>query len=254
MSAGRYRIIQFGSQLGVGVAGSVYAEVSAVAKRNGDPVPYCIPNELICGEVARFLCLPVPPAGVIHAPHSPTHHWFASLDFNLTGNALPPVDPVDCHARLPDLTTGVVLFDILVANPDRHRGNLSMDASMAPPQMNVFDHGHALFGSVAGQGVQRLQGLRDQLGLSGTPTEPNQHCLLDAIASDAHFGKWMGRIRQLPNFYVEEVCLSAVGLGISDAEARAGIDFLKHRRDNIQQIVQNFRAEFRGITQWGLFP
>src|SRR4051794_17109144 len=104
MAGGRYRIIQFGSQLGVGVADSVYAEVSAVAKRNGGPAPYCVPNELVCAEVARFLCLPVPPAGVIHSPQAPTTHWFASLDFNLTGNALPPADPADCYARLPWLT------------------------------------------------------------------------------------------------------------------------------------------------------
>jgi hypothetical protein len=254
MSGGRYRIIQFGSQLGVGVAGSTYAEISAVAKCNTGSVPYCIPNELICAEVARFLCLPVPPAGVILAPHTATPHWFASLDFNLTGNALPPVDPADCYARLPDLTTGVVLFDILVANPDRHRGNLSVDTSVAPARMNLFDHSHALFGSVAGQAMQRLQGLRDLLGLSGTPTEPNQHCLLDAITSDAHIGKWMGRIRQLPDFYIEEVCRSTVGLGASDAEVTAAIDFLRHRRDNIEQVVRNYRAEFQGISQWGLFP
>ena len=219
MPGGRYRIIQFGQQLGVGVAGSTYAEISAVAKCNTGPVPYCLPNELICTEVARFLCLPVPPAGIIHAPNAAATHWFASLDFNLTGNALPPVDPAACYARLPDLATGVVLFDILVANPDRNRGNLSMDTSVSPPQMNIFDHGHALFGSVAGQGQQRLQAMRDLLGLSGTPTEDNQHCLLDVIAADTHFGKWMDRIGRLPDFYIEEVCRTSVGLGIDDAEA-----------------------------------
>ena len=60
--------------------------------------------------------------------------------------------------------------------------------------MNIFDDGHALFGSVAGQGQQRLQAMRDLLGLSGTPTEDNQHYLLDVIAADTDFGKWMIRI------------------------------------------------------------
>lgn len=253
MFAGRYRIIQFGQQLGVGVADSQYAEVSAVAKRNTNFAPYCIPNELICAEIARFLCLPVPPAGIIHAPQAPTPIWFASLDFNLTGNSLPPVDAADCYARLPELTTGVVLFDILVANPDRHRHNLSLDSAKTPPELNIFDHSHALLGAVAGQAIQRLQAMRDMFGLAATPTEPNQHCLLDAITADVHFAKWTDRIQLLPDFYIEEVCQAAVGTGIDRSEAAAAIDFLKHRRDNYHQVLSTFRAEFRGVTQWSLF-
>src|SRR5262249_19609838 len=131
MSSGRYRIVSFGQQVGIGVTGSLHAHLSAVAKTNSAAVPYCIPNELICAEIGRSLCLPAPPAGVILAPDAPSPHWFASLDFNLPGNSLPPIDPAECYSCLPLLATGTVLFDVLIANPDRNAGNVSLDVQ--PP-------------------------------------------------------------------------------------------------------------------------
>lgn len=254
MPHGKYRIIAFGRQLGIGVAGSQFASISAVAKCNSDAAPYCIPNELICSEIARFLCLPVPPAGIIHAPEASPTDWFASLDFNLTGDALPPIDPVRCAAELADLSTGLLLFDILVANCDRHRGNLSANFLVDPPEMNVFDHSHALFGFVESQGMQRLIGLRERLGVSGgSQTRGNRHCLLDALTADEHFGKWLERISLLPDFLIEDVCNQAVGFGIDANEAGAAMDFIRHRRDRLSRIVDDNRSEFRGIQQWSLF-
>ena len=167
MIPGSYRVIAFGRQVGIGVAGSYYLSISAVAKCNSASTPYCIPNELICAELGRFLGLPIPPAGIVHAPAAKPGHWFASLDFNLTGNALPPVEPTRCCAELPRLAAGLLLFDALVANCDRHRQNFSIDFLASPPAMNVFDHSHALFGFRDGQGVARLAELRDRLGMSG---------------------------------------------------------------------------------------
>lgn len=254
MPRGRYRIIAFGQQMGIGIAGSQHVSVSAVAKCNSPNVPYCIPNELICAEVARFLCLPVPPAGIIHAPNANPTNWFASLDFNLTGNALPPIDPARCCVELPDPSAGLLLFDILVANSDRHRGNLSVDFLASPPEMNVFDHSHALFGCVTGQGTQRLIDLRERLAVSGgSHTRGNRHCLLDALTVDTHFGKWLERISVLPDFLIEEVSHQAVGLGITTDEANAAVQFIKDRRDNLRRIIHNNRNEFRGIQQWSLF-
>ena len=254
MSAAPYRLIQFGQQVGIGVAGSYYAQLSAVAKHNSGRAPYCLPNELICAGIARFLCLPAPPCCILHAPAAAQTHWFASLDFNLAGISLPPIDPAACVAQLPSLSWGVLLFDVLMANPDRHRGNLSLDTSSNPPRLSLFDHSHALFGAIPAQGSQRLLDLRDALGLAGTPTVDNTHCLLDALTSDDDLGLWSERLRQLPDFYIEDACRSATGLGITDAEAQDAIDFIKHRRDNHQGIIETHRHEFRGIQQWSLFP
>lgn len=255
MNVGKYRIVQFDQQIGIGVAGSWHVSISAVAKCNGAPVPYCLPNELICAEIGRFLCLPVPPAGIIHSTTASPTDWFATLNFNLTNNSLPPVDAVRCVAELADLSTGLLLFDLLIANCDRHRGNFSVDFLATPPRMNVFDHSHALFGFQAGNGIQRLTELRERLGMSGgAHTRGNRHCLLDIVLTDDHFSKWLDRISALPDFLIDELCHAAVGLGISDSEAAAAADFLKYRRDNLRRIIDQHRTEFRGVKQWSLFP
>jgi hypothetical protein len=255
MNIGKYRIVEFGQQIGIGVAGSFHVSISAVGKCNGPSVPYCLPNELICAEIGRFLCLPVPPAGIIHSSTATPTDWFATLNFNLTNTSLPPVDAARCVAELPDLATGLLLFDSLIANCDRHRGIFSVDFLATPPRMNVFDHSHALFGFQTGNATQRLTDLRDRLAMSGgTHTRGNRHCLLDAISSDQFFGKWLDRISALPDFLIDELCHAAVGLGIVENEASAASDFLKYRRTNLRRIIDQHRSEFRGIRQWSLFP
>ena len=146
MPDAKYRVLTYGKQLGIGVAGSQYITIQAVAKENSPSAPYCVPNELICGELGRLLRLPVPPMGIVtSATHQP---MIASLDFNLTGNSLPPVDVVKCENELSELSAGLLIFDIWIANCDRHRKNFSVDFLTKPPQMNVFDHSHALLGAI----------------------------------------------------------------------------------------------------------
>ncbi len=258
--AGPYRIVALGEQLGVGVAESRYVTIQAVAKANGPQAPYCIPNELICGEIGRFLGLPIPPGDVVRGQVSTDPVFFASLDFNLTGNVLPPIDPADCVARLPELSSGILLFDALVANCDRHTENLAMDTT-PPPRLNLFDHSHALFGGqhlIDDQQVpatDRLTHVRDSLALTpGEWTGVARHCLLHAVRSDDHFGLWLDRIAKLPDFFIANACRAAVNLGITTDEASIAVDFLCHRRDHLRTIVRNSRSDFRLITQWSLFP
>jgi hypothetical protein len=250
--SGRYRIVFFGPSLGSGVSDGHLVSVNAVAKTNVPATPYCVANELICGELGRFLGLPVPPGGVVYAPDGKL--FYASLNFNLTGNALPPVNATRCAEELHDLSTGLLLFDILVANSDRHGRNFSVDFSSKPPMMNVFDHGHAMFGKDAGQGVARLEKLRDRLAISaGSRTAGNRHCLIDQLGTDVHFGRWLERIRLTPDFFIDELCGEIVGLGCSNAEATAAAAFLKYRRSKLDQIVEENRKEFTSIRTWRLF-
>jgi hypothetical protein len=250
-----YRIASIGRQLGIGVVGSRYVSVSAVAKENMDAAPYCIPNELICGELGRFLRLPVPPVGIVaQASGGPL---FASLDFNLAGNSLPPVDVTHCVQVLPSLSAGLLLFDIWVANCDRHPANFSVDFLATPPQMNIFDHSHALFGYAAGQGEARLNALRDRLGVSWNTNNPvdsgrHRHCLLDGVDADTHFAHWLDRIQATPDFFIEEVCRDAQPYGLTSLEVNTAVGFLKHRRDNLRSIISGHRAEFSAIQAWSL--
>ena len=253
MAVPQYRLISFDRQMGVGVTGSMQATISAVAKCNGPSAPYCLPNEMICAEIGRFIRLPVPPCGIIYAPSATVKTWFATLDFNLAGNRLPPVDPLRCVKELPELSAGLLLFDILVGNCDRHGHNFAVDFAAASPRMSVFDHSHALFGPDAGGAAARFADLSDRLAISGaSKTRGNRHCLLDVIASDAHFGNWFGRISSIPDFLIADLCRDAQELGATLVEANLAADFLKYRRDNLQKIVTDHRGEFRAIRQWSL--
>jgi hypothetical protein len=149
----------------------------------------------------------------------------------------------------PFESVGIVLFDILIANGDRHRGNLNLDNSQNPPRLTVFDHSHALFGSVNGSGHSRLITLGDKLGIN----DGNRHCLLDAIKNDSHFREWLGRISSLPNYLIDGACDATVPLGMITAlEARTAKDFLKRRKNEIETLISANKVEFTSISQWSL--
>lgn len=176
---GRYRIVFLGPPLGSGVGEGRVVSVQAVAKTNTANVPYCVANEVVCGELGRFLGLDIPPGGVVYSPTGNPQLFYASLSFNLTGTSLPPVNTTKCVQLLPREPTGLLLFDILIANSDRHGRNFSVDFSQRPPTMNIFDHGHALLGKDAGQGIARFERLKDRLAISaGSRTQGNRHCIL----------------------------------------------------------------------------
>jgi hypothetical protein len=248
----RYRIIRFEQQVGSGVSQAWWAAVSAVVKTNTPTdAPYCVPNELICGHLGRFLGLPIPPCGLLSRRDNPTQPYFGTLNFNLDGDSLPPVDPAECASLLPDLSAGVLVFDIWVANGDRHEANLALDISSSPPQLSVFDHSHALFGRHLGQVQPRFDTLRDVLGIAdGTDPTGNRHCLLDAVTTDVHFPKWLDRIRLVPEYVIDDACRSAIGSGIKPDEAWAGVQFLKYRQARLRDIITSHRDRFTAIRGW----
>ena len=256
MSAANYRLVSVGNQLGIGVAGSRYLTISAVGKQNVTNAPYCIPNELICGELGRFLRLPVPPLGVVKSAGG--ENWIASLDFNLVGNDLPPINPAQCVRMLPTLSAGVLRLDIWIANLDRNRRNLSVDALATPSQMSIYDHGIALFGFGKDKGLERLAQREGKLGISWKDVrEPSKsgahrHCLLDVIDTDVHFDHWLKRIEAMPDFLIEDICRDAMPYGLNLEETNAAIGFLKTRRDTMRKLINDNRTEFTAIKQWSL--
>jgi hypothetical protein len=131
ISSGPYKIAVQGKPVGSGAAGSIYVTVHAVAKSNQN-IPYCVPNELICSELGRHIRLPLPPAGIIRDAAEQDGVLFASLNFNLTGNSLPPVDLKKCWNELADLSTGLIAFDVLIGNPDRSATNFAVDFCSTP--------------------------------------------------------------------------------------------------------------------------
>lgn len=245
----RYRLYQVGKQL-AGASQGFEAQVSGVIKDNRAG-PYCIANEYIASRIGAFLGLPVPPCAVLTDGAAPNKPWFGSLDFNLDAHTLPPVDPAACVRDMPEEAAGLLMFDVLIANSDRHAGNFEVD----PPRMSIFDHSHSLFGTVAGQGETRLTAMTERLAITGGPhTGGNRHCLLDLLDTGDHFGKWVARIEAIPDFFIDDTVREVRDAGITAAEEAAATTFLRVRRSTIWDVVKANTHEFKAVMAWPLLP
>jgi hypothetical protein len=225
----------------------------SVGRENSDESPYLIPNEWICGQLAQFLRLPVPPFALMRR-NSTRKGMFASLRFGVGDT--PPNDtrPQVLVQRHPRLCAGILLFDVLVANEDRHTGNISVDDPVEPREVRIFDHDRAIFGCFRNYGPQRLRNLQVRLGVSGgSGTGGCRHCLLDAITTDANFVEWYGRIADIPDWFINEICDEVRGLGAKKACAEAACRFLKRRKRELPELIRNHRNEFPSVRQWGVF-
>lgn len=227
----------------------------SIAKWNSDVSPYLIPNEWICGRLASFLGLPIPPFALSRTGVQ-GRRYFASLRYGKSQEALPDdTIPTVVFQKHPDPCTGILLFDILVANADRHSGNLQVDSPTDPKRLWMIDHDRALFGGMKGDAKKRLRELLDRLGMSGgSVTTQNRHCLLDVIDTAKYIMGWIERIRSIPRWFILDACMGIIGIGINKGTARLAFQFLEHRKINMQALIRNNRVEFRNIGDWGLLP
>ena len=138
MPVTNYKVWAWGAPVGVGVTVANHVGIAGVAKKATPTDPFLIANEVICNSLARMLLLPCPPGAMLDKGGEP---YFFSLNFNLAGMALPPADAVTVVTSFPRLSWGIILFDTLVMNPDRHGLNIAHDTSTNKVQ--IFDHGHA---------------------------------------------------------------------------------------------------------------
>ncbi len=224
-----YKVWAVGGPVGAGVTNSIYVGVSGIAKAASASLPYVVVNELVCASLARALLLPVPPGFIIDHDSKP---HYVSLDFNLSGAALPPVNPAALVAAHPSLACGLVLFDVWIANGDRHRSNIAFDT--VSNKVMIFDHSHALYGST---GLTRLEALDDQLGI-------DSHCIAAELTNLGGVASWIERIRLVPEFYIRSVIADAVDVGLPVAETDFLIDFLLRRREKLPALIRATRGAF----------
>lgn len=146
------------------------------------------------------------------------------------------IRPSVCFEKQARLCTGILLFDILVANSDRWESNLKVDNPDDPTEIEVFDHERALFGFLAGDGARRLETLKDHLGVGGGPlTGGTRHCFLSVANTSDHFSHWIERIAAISPFLIEDVCAEAPS--INQNERDVAIKFLVERRRDISLII-----------------
>jgi len=217
--------------------------------------PFCIPNELICYTLGRFLGLPIPPCSITFFNDQP---YFSCLDFNPNENEdededeTPAINPDVCAVKFPWECTGILFFDILVANPDRHEGNLAVDDIDNPKELIVYDHDQALFGGGNDPiGVPRLRTLWDRPGITGgEATGGSECCLLRSLSTIEYFNEWRNRIEDIPNWFIKDTCNSVIGIGAEKNEAKEVTAFLVHRKNTIRNLVQLCKYAAPLIATW----
>jgi hypothetical protein len=237
-----YRVTSWGKAVGLGATGAQYVNVSAVGKTNSANAPYVVANELVCSQLGHILKLPVPPGFVIVNESGQPH--FASLDFNLTGDTLPPIIPDRFVAAFREQIGSILAFDIFIANDDRHARNLAADYSTNPPRYILFDHSHALLGGNQ-NGIPKLDAASAALALGN-------HVLAGHIENDELFDSMLARIEQMPDYFIEETVSGAEDYGLDGATAERLRNFLGDRRSHVRQLILDNKGAFPGIKQWRL--
>jgi hypothetical protein len=100
-------------------------------------------NEYLSASLGTFLGLPIPPFAMLEkrTTQGVESSWFASLDYRLTGEDMPEIDPETVYGEVQDLCFGVLAFDLWIANTDRHVSNLSFDPTTSPKQAHAESSG-----------------------------------------------------------------------------------------------------------------
>ena len=238
MASARYKLWQWGGPIGEGATGSYHAGVAGVAKTWNANEPYIVSNELVCGELGRAIRLPVPPGFIIERDGVPYH---VSLNFNLSGENLPPADAVALVANAPTLACGIVLFDIWIMNDDRHQRNLSFDTSTRAVQL--FDHSHAFMRGQCNRAT--ANGKINQLAIGN-------HCLAPHLLSWDSSDEWIERIMAVPEFFIRAVISDAAEVGLPSADVDFHAEFLLDRRKRLVNILKQNGSSFPKIppTLW----
>ncbi len=234
-----------------GVNESWIVRCEAIGKSN-DENRYTIANEWISANLAQFLQLPVPPFSLLRKRPS-SAAMFASYSFQ--GDSTPAdVRPPECYQSHPRLCAGILVFDILIANCDRHRGNIKVDRAENPRRIHIIDHEHALFHVWPDEGIKRLRSFDGRLGITGgSVTGESRHIFLDEIDSTDHFAEWIARVGDIPNWFVEEICTAVVNIGVHKKEIGEVKKFIFKRRDSMGELLKQNHSEFTRISEWPLF-
>lgn len=233
MALTRYKLWGIGEKLEDGVTDSFHVGVHGIAKTNVPGLPNVVVNEFICQQLAQAIRLPMPPGFIIEkdgAPH------YVSLDFNLAGEDLPPVNPEKIVEQFPELSTGIGLYDTWVLNPDRHRRNIAYDISTG--QIQFFDHSHALLSNE--DIIAHLKENRERANLG-------QHCLARVLHCWDGWEDWYSRIMQVPEYYIYAVFQDSVAIGLAPDLVDYCTEYMIDRRKRLPSILSNSRNFFANL-------
>ena len=230
-----------------------WVQCEAIGKAASADSPYLFANEWVAGSLAQFLRLPIPPFAFLQKRTKNTA-MFCSYSFKR--DSVPSdVKPDRLYAKYAEVCTGIVLFDVLVLNCDRHGGNLKVDNPDNPKDFFMFDHERALFYVWPNEGTKRLSDCAERLGISGSADSADDfHCLIDQIDSIEHVRVWIRKIASIPDWFIDDICSEIKKMGVTPKERKTLSGFLKARRSQIGELLRKHKDRFPRIpkTDWGL--
>lgn len=229
-------------------------ELHGYAKRNTQQTPNVVANELVAFRLGTLLGLPMVPGAPMLVP--PDHQEVAWISLAFDGDirkTTPSVAPEVVAENHPDQAAGTVVFDLLIANHDRHPRNLAYrKRGRKGERLGLFDHDHALWGNsglTPGEHLKHVTNrfMLDGPGLSGL--RRNAHCLLPHLADYGLLMKWCDRVDQLlTDTAVGQVCWEAAdlpgALGPTKGDAERLQDLLRLRRSELQPMIRNNLDKF----------
>lgn len=247
------RVIRWGPTVG-GSTGAREVTLRGYAKENTADYPYTVANEFVASRIGHRLGLPLPPGSLVQPSQPSGQPGWVTLAFTLLDP--PDVDPSEVVKEVPELAAAVLVFDLLIANQDRHAGNLWLDGR----RLDVFDHSHCLFGVEAGGIEEHCNYVQDKFVLDGLHEHGidwHRHCLLDHIPSKQLILNAIDQfIPLLGDGFLGEVvqAVRKLGVGIDDAAANRLLAFLSYRRENLRSLIKANQGEFGSIpaTEWGM--
>lgn len=235
MPATHYKIMDWGDPVGEGVSEPRLISVSGVAKTSNPAEPHIVANEYICARLAAAVGLPVPPGFLVKEGD---RSWFVSLNFNLSGEKLPPVIPELLVARQPDLCAGIVLFDAWALNPDRHAKNLMHYEKTDAVQL--FDHSRALMPTDLPQ-REYAEKMRDLPAIGA-------HCLAQKLVDASTFKRWHQRIMAVAEHQITDALNEAVEVGLEPGNVDFFRAYLMDRRTRLPNIVAANKQAFPSLN------
>jgi hypothetical protein len=162
------------------------------------------------------------------------------MNFNLAGQDLPPANAKKITDNHPGLSWGIILFDTLISNFDRHSENIFYDSSSQ--RVQIFDHSHAfIVGADVDSAKVDFERRSSSAGIGG-------HCLAETISSINGLKQWALRFSLIPDFYIIEVVNSAKTVGLSGDLADYATNFLLDRRTKLLHLITANRAQFPNLA------
>jgi len=243
-----YLRLEEGPQEGLNPAWWLYhRSLARTVKRH----PYLLANEWIASNIAQHMRLPIPPFALMRKS-GVTTRYFASLDYGKKES--PPTDmkPAILCNVLPHVATGIVVFDMLIGNFDRHEGNVKVDNPLQPTSVELIDHDLSLFGEVAKRGIERLGSIEGKLGFTKLGNNYEMHKLGKELKTGGHFEYWLERAEDVPESFIRDIVSESADLGLTADEAQCVAQFLLRRKQDLRDILKANKSFFP-ISDWGLF-